>query len=65
MIRVGLDGWVPTENYGEVVKHVQIVNERMLEVAENEEQRKEIAEHWLLMTLMKRNICRKCASWLK
>jgi len=60
-----MDGFLSTENYGEVVKHVQIVNEQTLEVAENEEEWKEIAEHWLLMTLMKRNICRKCMSWLK
>ena len=46
MIGVGSDGWVPPENYGEVMKRIQIVKERTLEVAETEEQRKEIVEHW-------------------
>jgi hypothetical protein len=46
VIGVGLDGWVPTENYGEVMKRVQMFKERVFEEAETEEQRKVITEHW-------------------
>jgi hypothetical protein len=48
MIGFGPEGWVPTERYEAAMASGEKAKENALALAESEEDRKEIIEHWLL-----------------
>jgi hypothetical protein len=47
IIGVGTEGWVPTEQYDEVIQRANEFKAAALEAAESEEERQRLCEHWI------------------